>query len=145
MRILPYRTVENVIEGVVLTFAEITSQKTVETGLRQLNEELRVARDFIQVIIDTLQEGVLILDDKLCIIYGNRSFYQQFQVTAEDIKGKYVFDLPQMNWDDADLKKPLEAVISQDHTVESYEFEHSLSDGSQRTVHLSFRPMPLSS
>jgi PAS domain-containing protein len=40
MRILPYRTVENVIEGAVLTFVDIAGQKRAEEELRRLSAEL---------------------------------------------------------------------------------------------------------
>lgn len=40
MRILPYRTVENVIEGAVLTFVDIAAQKRAEEQFRKLSAEL---------------------------------------------------------------------------------------------------------
>ena len=45
-RILPYRTLENVIDGVVITFVDITVSKTLETQLRQTqaNLEKRMAK-----------------------------------------------------------------------------------------------------
>ena len=38
MRILPYRTVDNTIDGVVVTFIDITKQKTLETKLDKLEK-----------------------------------------------------------------------------------------------------------
>ena len=38
MRIQPYRTLENVIEGAVLTFVDITRQKELQERLQKLNE-----------------------------------------------------------------------------------------------------------
>ena len=35
VRIMPYRTLENRIDGVVITFADITAAKTLEAELRQ--------------------------------------------------------------------------------------------------------------
>jgi hypothetical protein len=35
MRIMPYRTLENMIEGVVITFVDITVSKTLEAELRK--------------------------------------------------------------------------------------------------------------
>jgi len=43
MRIRPYRTLDNVIEGVVLTFADITEMKRVEDTLEKTNNLLRLA------------------------------------------------------------------------------------------------------
>jgi two-component system CheB/CheR fusion protein len=40
-RILPYRTLENVIDGVVITFTDITSLKKLELELRNTEEQLR--------------------------------------------------------------------------------------------------------
>jgi len=39
-RILPYRTLDNVIDGVVITFVDITVSKTLETQLRQTQADL---------------------------------------------------------------------------------------------------------
>ena len=41
VRIMPYRTTENVISGVVITFANITVSKTVEAELREENSRLK--------------------------------------------------------------------------------------------------------
>jgi two-component system CheB/CheR fusion protein len=41
MRILPYRTLDNVVEGVVITFTEITKIVHTREALRKANEQLR--------------------------------------------------------------------------------------------------------
>ena len=41
-RIMPYRTHNNVIDGVVITFSDITAGKTLEARLRQTHEELEI-------------------------------------------------------------------------------------------------------
>ncbi len=41
VRIMPYRTMEDVIGGVVMTFSDITASKTLEAELRQENAELK--------------------------------------------------------------------------------------------------------
>jgi two-component system CheB/CheR fusion protein len=39
VRIMPYRTLENRIDGVVITFMDITKSKTLEAQLRQAQAE----------------------------------------------------------------------------------------------------------
>ena len=39
VRIMPYRTLENRIDGVVITFSNITEAKTLEAHLRQTQAE----------------------------------------------------------------------------------------------------------
>ncbi|HBM86297.1 MAG TPA: hypothetical protein DD423_05920, partial [Opitutae bacterium] len=40
MRIIPYRTVEDKIDGVVITFTDITAAKTLEAKLRKQNDPI---------------------------------------------------------------------------------------------------------
>ncbi len=55
MIIQPYRTIENVIEGVVLTFVDITEAKTAK-------DKLAVSEMRYRTLFETAQEGILILD-----------------------------------------------------------------------------------
>jgi two-component system CheB/CheR fusion protein len=43
MRILPYRTLDNVIEGAVISFVDITEMKQIKELLQKANEHLRLA------------------------------------------------------------------------------------------------------
>jgi two-component system CheB/CheR fusion protein len=139
MRILPYRTLNNVIEGVVLTFAEITSQKEVEVKLRQVNEELRVTQDYSRLIIDTLHEGLLILEPDLRIRSANRSFYQKFEVTETEIEGKRLYDLGNGQWDIPELRRLLEEIIPQNSIFEGFEVEHNFPRIGPRQMRLNAR------
>jgi two-component system CheB/CheR fusion protein len=49
MRILPYRTLENVIEGAVITFVDITEMKQTEAALNETRAILNAALDNIHV------------------------------------------------------------------------------------------------
>jgi two-component system CheB/CheR fusion protein len=53
MRISPYRTLGNVIEGTVITFVDITETKMAEDVLRKANEQLRMA-----VVVRDAQDAV---------------------------------------------------------------------------------------
>lgn len=55
MKILPYRTHNNMIDGIVVTFVDISKQKHVESALTQ-TKEIRGA------IIDTSGEGLVLID-----------------------------------------------------------------------------------
>jgi two-component system CheB/CheR fusion protein len=50
MRILPYRTAENIIEGVLVTFVEITEQKNIEEKLKKTNEHLNLIMENLPAI-----------------------------------------------------------------------------------------------
>jgi two-component system CheB/CheR fusion protein len=54
MRIHPYRTLENVIEGAVITFVEITEQKRMLEDLRKSQESLRRLADVVRHVSDAV-------------------------------------------------------------------------------------------
>ena len=55
MRILPYRTLDNVIEGVVITFVSISAAKKAQ-------EELRETQAILRAALDNSQVGIAIAD-----------------------------------------------------------------------------------
>lgn len=57
MRILPYRTVDNIIDGVVITFSDITALKNLEEALRAHEEE-----SFIRQVLDRWPGAIFIYD-----------------------------------------------------------------------------------
>jgi two-component system, chemotaxis family, CheB/CheR fusion protein len=72
VRIIPYRTSMNFIEGVVVTFVEITEQKRMQA--------LQDALAFFRGIVDTVREPLIILDSDLRVISANKTFYDVFNV-----------------------------------------------------------------
>jgi two-component system CheB/CheR fusion protein len=57
MRILPYRTVDNVIEGAVLTFVDITEMARTRMALRKANDLHRLA-----VIVRDARDAITVQD-----------------------------------------------------------------------------------
>jgi two-component system CheB/CheR fusion protein len=57
MRIQPYRTVDNVIEGAVITFVDITEMKNISEALRKTNELLRLA-----VVVRDAHDAITVQD-----------------------------------------------------------------------------------
>lgn len=60
LRIQPYRTLENVIEGAVITFVDITERKRAEEALQKAQDDIRT----LQGILPICSSCKKILDDK---------------------------------------------------------------------------------
>ena len=65
MRIMPYRTRENVIAGVVLTFTDITR-------LKHLGQQLQGALHYAQGIVETVREPLMVLNGDLKVQSANQ-------------------------------------------------------------------------
>ena len=57
MRIQPYRTLDNVIEGAVITFVDITEMKQARDALRKANDLLRLA-----VVVRDAHDAITVQD-----------------------------------------------------------------------------------
>jgi two-component system CheB/CheR fusion protein len=86
MRILPYRTLENVIEGAVITFVDITKMKRAEAALRDSEDKYRslIAQAPDAVLINHRDKIVLV--NKACV----RFFGTQDE---SDLIGRSIYDL----------------------------------------------------
>ncbi len=123
MRILPYRTTSNIIDGVVITFTEINKLKTASDEITKLNKKLGTSVEYVDNIINTIRESFLILDESLKIVSANRSFYKIFNIIQEEIEGKYIYE-PDRNWDKKELRDLLEEVIPKSKYFEDFELEY---------------------
>jgi two-component system CheB/CheR fusion protein len=122
MRITPYRTLENVIDGAVVTLTNITELKRVTTEL----DLALTARKYAGGIVETVREPLVVLDEGLRILSANRAFYRTFQVTKKEVEQKYIYEIGKGQWNIPAFRELLEEVLPtsgffEDFTVE-YDF-----------------------
>ncbi|OPX58705.1 MAG: chemotaxis-specific methylesterase [Methanobacterium sp. PtaB.Bin024] len=103
-KIMPYKTHKNVIEGVIITFINITPRK------KQIIEKLDALR-LANAVIQTVREPLMVLDNKMDVVSVNESFYQTFQVKPQDTIGKNLYTLGKEQWNIPSLKNLLEDVL----------------------------------
>jgi two-component system CheB/CheR fusion protein len=104
MRILPYRTAKNTIEGLVLTFLDITKNKHAE-------QVVQAARNLADSIIETVREPLLVLDEQLRVVMVNQSFYRIFQVQPREVEQQLLYHLCNGAWNIPDLRSLLEEIL----------------------------------
>jgi two-component system CheB/CheR fusion protein len=62
MRMLPYRTGDNVINGVVITFTDITRISEAEARIEQLAADLRTRVSELETLLDLVPVGVMVVE-----------------------------------------------------------------------------------
>ncbi|MDO8926972.1 MAG: chemotaxis protein CheB [Sideroxyarcus sp.] len=131
-RIQPYRTLDNVIDGVVLTFTDISKRMQAESAMKE-------AREFAESIVDTVREPLLVLDGTCKIISASRSFYENFKVAPQDTVGRPLYELGNRQWDIPKLKELLETELPSKQVVEGFEVEHDFPAIGKRRMLLNAR------
>ena len=132
MRVLPYRTAENRIDGVTITFLDVTRMK-------QLERSVVHARNYAENIVSTVREPLLVLDADLHIVSANPSFYQLFRVSREETVGKPLYLIGDRQWDIPALRRLLEDVLPRDTYFENYMVEHDFPAIGRRKILLNAR------
>lgn len=131
-RILPYRTQDDRIEGVVITFADISEMKAAE-------RKIEAAGAYSDSIIDTIRQPLLVLDNELNLVSGNRSFYRTFAITSEEAIGKPLAASAGRHNGAAGLREFLERVQVEASHIEDYEVEIDLPIVGRRLLLLNAR------
>ncbi len=93
MRILPYRTMDNRIDGAVLTFASITEQKQAQHVLSNANLEMEQAWLLIRKIFDMNSDPLVVLDQEGKMITANTAFADIMETRPDEIKGMDIFKI----------------------------------------------------
>ena len=116
-------------------------------GLRRRIAELEAehkrveqeTREYAESIVDTVREGLLVLDADLRVISANRSFYETFKVKPGETEGQLLYDLGNRQWDIPKLRELLEEILPTDTTFDSFEVEHEFKIIGRRVMHLNAR------
>lgn len=117
MRILPYRTSDDKIDGVVMTFTDIDKLKSFES-------EIQHARGRAESILATTREPLLVLDHQACVHTANDAFYKMFKILPNETIGRLIYDVCDQRWDTPSMHQLLEEILPNEIQVQDFEFEH---------------------
>ncbi len=104
MRLRPYRTMDNRIDGAIISMIDVNEIKHVQ-------EEAQSALDYSQAIIETMREPLIVLDGDGHIVSANSSFYETFKVSAAEMLSKTFYELNGSQWNNPELRKLLEEIL----------------------------------
>ena len=134
MHIIPYRTINNVISGVVLTFFNITDRMKAE-------EEKLETLQFAENIVETTRTPLLVLDNELKVIKVNSAFCQLFQVDKKETENNYVYDLGNRQWSIPNLRELFDKIIKTHSIITDFEITNNFENIGQRTMLLNAKEL----
>jgi two-component system CheB/CheR fusion protein len=132
LRILPYRTARNTIDGLVITFLTITKAKKAEIASRE-------AQEFAESIIQTVRQPLLVLDGRLRVVTANQTFYQAFHLSPQEVEQQLFYQIGEGAWDIPALRRLLEEILPQNSTFQDFLIDHTFSRVGRRVFVLNGR------
>jgi two-component system CheB/CheR fusion protein len=131
MRILPYRTTDNRIDGAVLTFSDIQKQKEAQQRLEELNAQREPTLELAQRVLDLIEEPLAVLDHEAHISLANDAFCRLAGLARDTAVGSRFSELPWELRDGEELSERLQHATEHGHGFEELEVDIAGSDGSQ--------------
>lgn len=131
-RVLPYRSGDDRIEGVVITFIDIHSRKQAE-------EQLRQSQEYAENIINSLHEPLIVLTPSLEVRLANPAFYRVFQVEPYRTLKRRLYELGNGQWNIPGLLARLEDVVRKRDEFTDFEVDHVFEQIGRRVILVSAR------
>lgn len=103
VRLRPYRSLEDTVEGIVVTFVDITDRKQAELAVRR-------DRSFIEKLLDTVGALIVVLDADYRIVRFNQKCESVTGYSAAEVMGESIFERLIPPGEEAELRSLLTAL-----------------------------------
>lgn len=137
VRIIPYRTVTNIIDGVVITFLNIHAQKKAENLLSSLKNDLLVIQDIHHSLLDRFNHPAMLLNQNKELIFANKKFLAKYKFKLSEIQQKPVADL-KTDWSKEKLNDLIDKLVTSNKPV----LEHDMDIGSTKPMNITVYKYP---
>jgi two-component system, chemotaxis family, CheB/CheR fusion protein len=114
MRIRPYKTWDQQIEGAVISFQDIDI----------LKRALEKTRAYADALIENAREAILLLNEESRVVVANHAFYSSFRVAPEETEGQLIYELGNGQWNIPELRELLERVAKENVRVDDFAVRH---------------------
>jgi len=90
-------------------------------------------------LVETIREGLLVLEPDLTVRFANRSFCNTFAVTRENTVGRKLYELGNGQWDIPELRSLIETILPEGATIEAFEVDRVFPSIGRRVMLLNAR------
>jgi two-component system CheB/CheR fusion protein len=122
LRIRPYRTSENKIDGAVVLLVDVDEIKQILTEFMQL-----------------INQPLITLRGDLRVLQANDAFHDTFRTVASEVDHKLIYELHNGAWAVAPLKNLLEGVLPDRHRIDGAEVELNLGPSGRKLLRINAR------
>ena len=134
MHIVPYRTMDNRIDGAVLTFAAIGDQKAAQAILESSRRDMEHALKLTRSVFDMNADPIAVLDNNGRVVIANTEFANLLNIDGKEVIGlDLVSDSAKLSrFESIDLRLQLQAALKKDKDFTTRPFEVKSPEEAQR-------------
>jgi len=134
MRVRPYTTTDNQIDGAMITLEDINA-------LKSSVEQVRAAREHAETIVDSVPVPLVLLDIDLRVTWASRSFFDTFELAPEETINRFVYEMGNGRWSLPALRTALTDLLEKNVGFHEFEVEDDSARVEAKTMLLNARPM----
>jgi two-component system CheB/CheR fusion protein len=131
LRIRPYKSLDNRIEGAVLALFDVDV-------LKRSQARIRLAYEYADTILHSTEQAIAILERDLRIRMANAAFCRMFEVAPNQVEGKTLQDVGGLDLGALQSIIGVSA-IGQGRVLEHIQMEQDRSDGGRRKLTITGR------
>ncbi|MES2356434.1 MAG: chemotaxis protein CheB [Pseudomonadota bacterium] len=135
MRVRPYKTADNKIDGAVIAFIDIDE-------IKRGYEIAKDSRDFAEAVVAAVKNPLLVLDKDLRVSAASAAYLHTFQTTEKEIIGNLLYRLGNGQWGIPELRSHLENTVVNGASFDNFTIEHEFERIGKRIVIISGRHIP---
>lgn len=126
LRVRPYRTADNKIEGLVVVLVDIDQ-------LRRSQQHLVDARDFASSVVESVPVPIVVLNEDSTIRTVNTAFRQMTQMSIKELEERSLPEVAALLWGVDDFREKMESLLHSQNGA-TLEFEHASTKTSPKTL-----------
>ena len=109
------------------------------TELEKAQFELEGQREYLDKLVDSLRESLIVLGWDLRVKHANAPFYSTFEVKPEETEGRLIYELGNGQWNIPELRKLLEEILPKEESFNDFEVMHEFETIGYRHMLLNAR------
>jgi two-component sensor histidine kinase len=117
---------------ILLAISDVTE---VEKALFELEGQ----REYLDKLVDSLRESLIVLDWDLRVKHANAPFYSNFNVKPAETEGRVIYELGNGQWNIPELRKLLEEILPEEESFDDFEVMHEFETIGYRHMLLNAR------
>ena len=132
LRIRPFLTMDNKVDGAVLMLVDIDILKRSE-------QAIAANRDYAEGILSSIRYPLVVLNADMTVRTANAAFYRSLKLRPAETEGRSFYELSNGEWDFPELRERLESVLSKNYVFNDFELTRDFPSIGRRTMLLNAR------
>ncbi|MDB6034258.1 MAG: cheBR, two-component system, chemotaxis family, CheB/CheR fusion protein [Verrucomicrobiales bacterium] len=134
LRIFPYRTLDNRIDGALLVLVDIDAQKRAA-------QRIQAALEYAEATLEAVRDPLLVLNSDLVVERANRSYHHTFRAAPAEVKGLPLSQVANGQWNDPALLELLHKILPSNTSFQDFVLDRDFERLGHRNLLLNARPI----